>query len=314
MADQSYNINQVVDDICRDFMRDAASDSLLGYLDSLQGWAPSPKILCAAIEVENAAAVTALLKAKSDPNLPSSKDIDGKLPIYIAIKCMDTNILLSLLDYKADPNKRENGCHILMDMILEHDGSDNMTTKFKMMLDAGSDINMPYNIYEDTFKETSVFSLAMCHLHLNDDILQEMIKQKPNPNVMYNEDSTILQYVINEGNIEKVNILLSLGATVTIDIFNYIINLIKKHKIEFNILYNNTGIINKLEKIIQLVRLTTMMDQMYINRNDLTNCIPSMQFKCLEVLAKSDEFDVRLGLVTNNTKYIIDYPFYFTLK
>jgi len=308
------DLSDEINTICSDFSTNGNSLLLPNYLDKIRWTKPDPNIFETVLKVENASVITVLLQAKSDPNqlLPKSKIY----PIYFAIQYMNSDILQSLLEYKANPNQRnESGCHILMDMLYPFptDTNENSIKKFKIMLDAGANINMPSEI-SNVYNGPSIFSMGMGMLHEDDEILHLMVTKFPNVNVLYSDNTSILEEVINTGNILKTKILLSLGAQVSVDLFKktQVLSVISESSTPQY--YEDINYINHFEKILQFLRMAIMMDKMHVSRDNFCSTLPCLQFICITQLSTSTEYDIRLELSDNDTPYKIHNDFYFPLE
>lgn len=296
MESSEYDRRIEIESICSEFRINGSASGLLPYLNKIHG-PPDIKIFLAAINAENTAAVSSLLIAKSDPNKLLPVCYYGVSPLRLATQCMDSLILKSILEFKGDPNDRnEHGQHILLDMFYaqpkEHHA--NAVKKAKLLIDAGADPNMASEFTPDNTAPT-VFAMAMAMLHEDHEILALMYEKRPMANVMYSVDKSILQEIVEIGSTTKTKMLLSLGAEVDMKIFN-------------------VAKLSSCTRVLEFLRLAKMMDALNVPRENLTMSIPSLQFQCLAVMAQSDEFDLRLGLVTNDTPYEIENNFYFPLE
>lgn len=298
MESSEYARRIEVESICSDFRINGSSPSLMPYLDKLHGL-PDSKIFMAAIKAENTAAVSSLLIAKSDPNKLLPVCHYGVSPVRLATQCMDSDILQSILEFKGNPNERcehEYGRHILLDMFFPQprEGYANAVKKFQLLLNAGADPNMASEFSLDCWVP-SVFAMGMAMLNEDDEILALLLKKRPMVNVNYSSDKSILHEIVETGNFTKTKMLLSLDADVTMEIFS-------------------VAKLHNADHIMELLRLAKMMDALNVPRENLTMSIPSLQFQCLKVLARSTEFDVRLKLTVNDTPYEIVHHFYFPLE
>lgn len=239
-------------------------------------------LLRKAVEVENVKCMKCLLDAKANVNgIPQHSSISGGVfnlfttysdVIHTACDCFDSNVLKTLLEYKANPNDLDQvkNSTIMNCLFSGSNSNENTIQKIQSLLEHKADPNFPIS-------NATPFSMICSFGFHNLEFIDFFLRNGADPNAMYGGRS-VLQMAMDFKNMDLIKVLLSHNVHVKKEMMEQCEHVKMKELFRQGLMMKNVGL--------------NMLDMNFVHLN---KSLPSLQSICIEALSKVNTYDEFLG-------------------